>query len=144
MYKALAGVVSVVSFALVVGGGLGGQHRSAGTQARAGQAEFASLPLAFAVNRGQLDARVSYAVQGRDASAFFTRRGVTYVLGGSPRTAASTPSSPSSTADRPQRGKAIASQGQFLRGLSLRYQRSQWTIDASGARTAGLKSVPIV
>jgi Beta-propeller repeat len=46
------------------------------------KASFARLPLSFVVNRGQLDRRVSFAVQGRDASALFARRGVSYVLGG--------------------------------------------------------------
>ena len=43
---------------------------------------FARLPLSFVVNRGQLDRRVAFAVQGRDAAALFTRRGVSYVLSG--------------------------------------------------------------
>jgi hypothetical protein len=51
--------------------------------ARAGsKVALARLPLSFVANRGQLDRRVSFAVQGRDADALFTSRGVAYVLDG--------------------------------------------------------------
>jgi Ca2+-binding RTX toxin-like protein len=49
------------------------------------QAELGRLPLSFVENRGQVDRRVSYFVQGSRASLYFTSRGVTYALtGGEP------------------------------------------------------------
>src|SRR5690348_1339046 len=54
----------------------------AGPAVSPAHAAMARLPLSFVANQGQLDRRVAFAVQGRDASAQFTRRGVTYVLGG--------------------------------------------------------------
>ncbi len=38
------------------------------------------LPLYFIENRGQLDRRVAYYVQGRDNSVYFTRDGITFAL----------------------------------------------------------------
>jgi uncharacterized repeat protein (TIGR01451 family) len=38
------------------------------------------LPLYFIENRGQIDARVAYYVEGRDTSLYFTSRGVTFDL----------------------------------------------------------------
>ena len=43
---------------------------------------FGKLPLYFIENRGQLDSRVAYYVQGRDTGVFFTSRGVTFALTG--------------------------------------------------------------
>ena len=38
------------------------------------------MPLYFIENRGQLDPRVAYYVQGRDTAVYFTSRGVTFAL----------------------------------------------------------------
>jgi hypothetical protein len=46
-------------------------------------AELGKLPLYFVENKGQVDRRVSYTVQGRDAAIYFTPGGLTFVLGGS-------------------------------------------------------------
>ncbi len=43
---------------------------------------YGKLPLYFVENRGQLDARVAYYVQGHDKSIYFTSQGVTYALTG--------------------------------------------------------------
>jgi len=44
------------------------------------QAVLGKLPLYFIENRGQVDERVAYYVQGRDTSLYFTSLGVTFVL----------------------------------------------------------------
>jgi hypothetical protein len=46
------------------------------------QAVLATLPLYFIENRGQLDDRVAYYVQGRDTAVYFTAEGVTFALTG--------------------------------------------------------------
>ena len=51
----------------------------AGTRARL-VGGFARMPLYFVENRGQLDPRVAYAVQGRETAIYFTREGVTFSL----------------------------------------------------------------
>ncbi len=55
---------------------------AAGRPAAARLENYGKLPLYFVENRGQLDARVAYYVQGRDKSIYFTSRGVTYALTG--------------------------------------------------------------
>jgi hypothetical protein len=45
-------------------------------------AAWGQLPLYFIENRGQVDARVAYYVQGRDTSVYFTAQGVTFALTG--------------------------------------------------------------
>ncbi|MHB8770714.1 MAG: DUF7948 domain-containing protein, partial [Syntrophales bacterium] len=49
----------------------GAAHRGAG---------YGSMPLFFIPNAGQFDARVAYAIQGRDKSVLFTAEGLTFVL----------------------------------------------------------------
>src|SRR5580765_3301748 len=71
-----------VAAAVVLLVGVGQPVGRPATADAAVRASFARLPLSFVVNRGQFDRRVAFAVQGRDASALFTRRGVSYVLGG--------------------------------------------------------------
>ncbi|MCX6564567.1 MAG: SBBP repeat-containing protein [Candidatus Aminicenantes bacterium] len=44
---------------------------------------FGKMPLYFIANKGQLDKRVAYYVQGKDKSLYFTSEGVTIVLSGS-------------------------------------------------------------
>jgi hypothetical protein len=51
------------------------------TKARV-QAALAQLPLYFVENRGQVDERVAYYVQGSDKTLYFTAQGVTFVLTG--------------------------------------------------------------
>ena len=46
------------------------------------KAALATLPLYFIENRGQVDSRVAYYVQGSDTSVYFTARGVTFALTG--------------------------------------------------------------
>jgi len=41
---------------------------------------FGNLPVSFIENRGQLDRRVAYYVEGSDTSAYFTATGVTFAL----------------------------------------------------------------
>jgi uncharacterized repeat protein (TIGR01451 family) len=55
--------------------GLRGTAHESGRVARLG-----SAPLAFIENRGQLDARVAYYLQGAETSAYFTSEGMTLVL----------------------------------------------------------------
>jgi len=43
---------------------------------------FGQLPLYFVENRGQLDPRVAYYVQGRDKTLYFTAQGITFSLTG--------------------------------------------------------------
>jgi hypothetical protein len=42
--------------------------------------ELQRLPLYFIENKGQLDQRVAYYVQGKDKTLYFTQEGITYVL----------------------------------------------------------------
>ncbi|MGH7534779.1 MAG: hypothetical protein ACREMG_04270, partial [Gemmatimonadales bacterium] len=41
-----------------------------------------TLPLYFIANRGQLDERVAYYIQGRDTAIYFTAAGITFALTG--------------------------------------------------------------
>jgi hypothetical protein len=51
------------------------------TRARAADS-FGKLPLYFVENRGQLDKRVGYYVQGSDKTIYFTNQGLTFLLNG--------------------------------------------------------------
>jgi len=44
------------------------------------QADFGKMPLYFIANKGQMDERVDYYVQGKDKSIYFSPGGVTFVL----------------------------------------------------------------
>lgn len=44
------------------------------------QAVLGKLPLYFVENRGQVDPRVAYYVQGKDTTLYFTAQGVTFAL----------------------------------------------------------------
>jgi hypothetical protein len=44
------------------------------------EADFGRMPLYFIANRGQMDDRVAYYIQGKDKTLFFTSEGVTFVL----------------------------------------------------------------
>jgi hypothetical protein len=43
--------------------------------------DFGKMPLYFIANKGQLDERVAFYVQGKDKAIYFTEGGVTFVLG---------------------------------------------------------------
>src|SRR5207244_3830193 len=43
---------------------------------------ISSSPLYFTENRGQIDSRVRYYVQGRDTTIYFTLQGLTFALAG--------------------------------------------------------------
>lgn len=49
------------------------------TEARLKQG-YGRLPLSFIENRGQLNPRVAYYVQGRDTALYFTKQGITFAL----------------------------------------------------------------
>src|SRR6185369_8256615 len=53
------------------------------TRARVAES-FGKLPLYFVENRGQLDKRVGYYVQGIDKTIYFTNHGLTFVLNPKP------------------------------------------------------------
>jgi len=65
--------------------GRGGDHKivtsvmNQETKAKATH-ELQRLPLYFIENKGQLDPRVAYYVQGKDKTLYFTEDGITYVL----------------------------------------------------------------
>ncbi|MEO8189258.1 MAG: SBBP repeat-containing protein [Acidobacteriota bacterium] len=42
--------------------------------------DYGQMPVYFVENRGQLDPRVAYSVQGRDTSIYFEKKGVTFAL----------------------------------------------------------------
>ena len=42
--------------------------------------DFGKMPLYFIANKGQMDERVDYYVQGKDKSIYFSPGGVTFVL----------------------------------------------------------------
>ncbi len=46
------------------------------------QEAFGKMPLYFIENRGQMDGRVAYYVQGQDKTVYFTVQGITYALSG--------------------------------------------------------------
>ena len=71
-----------------LGGNSSGVERNDGklplaqTNATQVSAAMRNLPFYFIENRGQLDARVAYYVQGRDTALFFSSEGVTFGLTG--------------------------------------------------------------
>ncbi|MDW8365547.1 MAG: hypothetical protein RMK49_06870, partial [Abditibacteriales bacterium] len=85
--------VVLVGSVLIAGRGVERSHRplpsrsmsaqsaalSAG-QRQAVQAALRQMPLYFVENRGQMDKRVAYYVQGRDTTVYFTSEGVTFAL----------------------------------------------------------------
>jgi Bacterial Ig-like domain (group 1)/Beta-propeller repeat len=97
---------------------LPGAERAAGTQARV-QAAWGTLPLYFIENRGQVDARVAYYVQGRDNTVYFTPHGVTFALTGQD--------------DSPSTGEAPVQQASLLPGalgaaLDRESTRRRWAL----------------
>src|SRR5215210_6195357 len=85
----LAVVVHAISGAALVAGGVGaialvaprGRPGPTATApvARA-QPRVKALPLSFVENRGQVDRRASYYLQGSGASVYFTSRGLTLAM----------------------------------------------------------------
>ena len=74
----LAGVALSLVPANAPSGSPSGEH---GKQQRVVEA-YGQLPLYFIENQGQLDSQVSYYIQGRDKSIYFTPAGVTFALRG--------------------------------------------------------------
>ena len=75
------------------------QHQTASSSDTRGAA-FASVPLFFVENRGQVDEQVGLYVQGRDKSVYFTPQGLTFVL-----------TDPTTPVDRAQRPASPRSSG---------------------------------
>ncbi|WAC08668.1 MAG: hypothetical protein OS130_05610 [Thermodesulfobacteriota bacterium] len=44
------------------------------------QANYASLPLAFIKNEGQVDEQILYYLKGREGTIYFTKSGIVYDL----------------------------------------------------------------
>jgi hypothetical protein len=92
--RIVIGAMLVLGLLLVLSGGLSslvmaGDDPGEGaplTEPNAAQARveaaFAQLPLYFIENRGQVDERAAYYVQGKDKTLYFTSEGVTFVLSG--------------------------------------------------------------
>jgi len=120
------------------------------TRARAVDS-FGKLPLYFVENRGQLDKRVGYYVQGSDKTIYFTNQGLTFLLNGKPEAqndAASQPADKLSLTNNPQSAirnsqserwalkldfvgarAGARPEGKELTGATFSYfkgQRSQW------------------
>ena len=74
--SAVARIVLSLTPAMPPSAGPSGEH---GQQQRLVE-PYGQLPLYFIENQGQLDSQVSYYIQGRDKSIYFTPKGVTYVL----------------------------------------------------------------
>jgi hypothetical protein len=51
-----------------------------GAEAKVRLQKIGQMPLYFIENRGQLDSRVAFYVQGRDKTLYFTEQGITFVL----------------------------------------------------------------
>src|SRR5262245_21454455 len=75
---ALVGAMLVCSLAQAGHASTPRDAREAGTASAV--RDFGRLPLNFVENGGQWDSRVAYAVQGKDASVYFTSTGVTFSL----------------------------------------------------------------
>jgi hypothetical protein len=58
------------------------QYKTAAATEAKVEAAFGRMPLYFVENRGQLDHRVAYYVQGTDTSIYFTNQGMTLALTG--------------------------------------------------------------
>lgn len=105
------------------------------TRARFGEV-FGKLPLYFVENRGQLDKRVGYYVEGSDRTIYFTNQGLTFALNPKPE---ARPESLNADKQQSQRwalkldfvgARAGARpEGKELTGATFSYfkgQRSQW------------------
>ena len=79
--KGSASSAAGVSAALQLGTTSPAKESDAASKAKV-QTAYGKLPLYFIENRGQLDSRVAYYVQGRDKSLYFTSEGITFALTG--------------------------------------------------------------
>lgn len=79
--------------------------------------DFGKIPLYFIANKGQLDERVAYYVQGKDKTIYFTPQGLTIALAG-PR--------PGTVPDSPQT-PLLEKEGNSLSPESLGNERSRIT-----------------
>jgi hypothetical protein len=104
-------------------------------------ADLGKLPLNFAVNRGQLDRRVSYYVQGGKLSVYLTPGGVSYVISaGAPRPSAD-PSGRLSVMSAAFGGPRQVSPPQEARQWALELE----FVDANGeARVEAMEPAPAV
>ena len=79
-----AAIAGTLGFSAGAPPSTGAGHPSRATSSAAprsdAQALLSKLPLYFIENRGQVDARVAYYVQGRDTAVYFTASGVTFAL----------------------------------------------------------------
>jgi hypothetical protein len=119
----LLGLVSATpaeSQALTGGGGI----RHSGIAEAATPEVFGKLPLYFVENRGEVDARVAYYVQGRDTTVYFTSDGITVALTG--------PASASAVSDAQRR----ISRSVSLVPTDAQRVRQRWAVklDFVGAR----------
>jgi len=83
--------------------------------------EYGRMPLYFIANQGQMDERVSFYVQGKDKSLYFTEGGVTFVL---------SKQEPDQTA-----GKAEEKRERPLREETRQVERHVVKLDFVGANT---------
>ena len=91
LFLGTAGALTVGAAVLAAGAAGGQVERSAASAARGAsdppaaarvRAALDDLPLYFIENRGQVDARVAYYVQGQDTTLYFTPEGLTYAFTG--------------------------------------------------------------
>jgi len=83
--------------------------------------EYGRMPLYFIANQGQMDERVSFYVQGKDKSLYFTEGGVTFVL--------------SKPEPEPTAGKAEEKRERPLREETRQVERHVVKLDFVGANT---------
>lgn len=104
------------------------------TRSRAAE-NFGKLPLNFVENRGQMDKRVAYYVQGRDKTVYFTNQGLTFALNGSTEAENSQSGRYALKLDFVNARADVRPEGREQTGATFSYfkgSRSQWN--------AGLKS----
>ena len=117
----LAGFVLSLTPAMPPRASPSGEHSE---QQRLAEA-YGQLPLYFIENQGQLDSQVSYYIQGRDKSIYFTPAGVTFALRG-PDPEALEEESPVSRISYPAGSR-------WVRGVSKAAQRWVVKLDFVGA-----------
>ncbi len=74
------GVVSISAPDTVAGGGQSLSKKSPAPGALTVEPNYGKMPLYFIPNRGQMDERVDYYLQGKDKAVYFTSEGLTFVL----------------------------------------------------------------
>jgi hypothetical protein len=86
--------------------------------------DFGRMPLYFIPNRGQMDERVAYYVQGKDRTLYFTPEGITFALAVRRRSKPfrfgpgdhGDPGSEGSREQRTGRSRALGGQARFCGG----------------------------